>query len=477
MPGKAVNTLILDLDNTIFDWFAVWYATFEPIYSEIISVTGAPVEEVEKQIREVHQLRRTSEYTFLLEELQLLEPYRKSGDIREKFKVALEKSREGRDRALRLYPSVFQSLWDIKSKGTKIVAYTESMEFYSAYRLKRFGLDGVIDLVFSPQDHVIPAGVSLEKMRRQPDEFYGLQVTETRHTPPGELKPNARVLIDIITSVGASIDTCAYIGDSLFKDVAMARDVRVFDLHAKYGESQRRPEYELLKRVSHWTEKDVLREAEITKNGHNFEPSAVLKECFGEIFMYCDFVPFLKAGTEIANGEEAKNAIEIWKKCVDVQQHFNDLSLRVRNFAITALGALIAAVGFTYQQGLRLQLFGHQFIAGVIFVGAAFFAWTAFFLMDRFWYHTFLRGAVDHAIKIESQYKNRIPGIELGETIAKASQGVQILGFSMNSRRRLSVFYVFGYIALALIFALLLFAQPMSGTNPSNGTPSKTVVK
>jgi hypothetical protein len=42
------------------------------------------------------------------------------------------------------------------------------MGFYSAYRLKRFGLDGVIDVLFSPKDHEVPAGVSVEKLRRHP---------------------------------------------------------------------------------------------------------------------------------------------------------------------------------------------------------------------------------------------------------------------------------------------------------------------
>jgi hypothetical protein len=35
----------------------------------------------------------------------------------------------------------------------------------------------------------------------------------------------------------------------------------------------------------------------------------------------------------------AAGQIEIWKKIVDVQQHFNDLELRVRNFALIVTGA------------------------------------------------------------------------------------------------------------------------------------------
>lgn len=469
MTRKVVDTLIIDLDNTIFDWFAVWFASFEPVYNEIIRVTGRPAAEIEADIRAVHQARRTSEYTFLIEEIDALKELRAAGDIRNNFHDALELSRRGRDQNLRLYPSVFTCLWDIKKKGTKIVAYTESMGFYSAYRLKRFGLDGVIDVLFSPEDHDTPAGVSVERMRRLPDEFYELQVTEVRHTPPGELKPNPAVLLDIIKTGSATADRCAYVGDSLFKDVAMARDVGVFDIHAKYGESQRRPEYSLLQRVSHWTEADVQREKAITAKGHDFEPSAVLKDSFAELFMYCDFEKFPTAGESdsAADDDEIKNVLDVWKKTVDVQQHFNDLEMRIRNFAVTIVGVLIAAVGFTYQQSLETTLFGFKFAAGLGIVLAAAIVWLGFFLMDRFWYHILLKGAVKHASLIEKKYSDKIPFIGLGGTISEVSGSVKIWGVTMNSDKRLTNFYRLGFGMLAVIFVSLLFATPNRPSPPA----------
>jgi FMN phosphatase YigB (HAD superfamily) len=460
MSRKTVDTLILDLDNTIFDWFAVWYASFEPVYNEIIHVTGLSPEEVQKDIRAVHQTRRTSEYTFLIEEVATLQAIRQKEDIRTRFHDALELSRRGRDQTLKLYPSVFRCLWDLKRKGTKIVAYTESMGFYSAYRLKRFGLDGVIDVLFSPEDHEMPAGVSVDRMRRLPDEFYELQVTEVRHTPPGELKPNPRVLLDIIQAIGARADRCAYVGDSLFKDVAMARDVGVFDIHARYGESQRRPEYGLLQNVSHWTQADVDREKAITAKGHAFEPSAVLKDTFAEIFIYCDFESFASV-PEKDDAEDVKNSIDVWKKTVDVQQHFNDLEMRIRNFAITIIGVLIAAVGFTYQQGLQTTVFGYNFAAGLGLIVAAAVVWLGFFLMDRYWYHILLKGAVKHAARIEDRLKVRVPDIALGKTISEVSGSVKILGVTMNSDKRLTNFYILGFLMLAVIFVSLVFAAPI----------------
>ncbi|MGZ2375984.1 FMN phosphatase YigB (HAD superfamily) [Sinorhizobium medicae] len=463
MTRKTVDTLILDLDNTIFDWFAVWYASFEPIYKEIIRVTGLPPQEIEKNVRAVHQARRTSEYTFLLEELEALKHLRDGEDIRARFHDALEESRHGRDKNLKLYPSVFRCLWDLKKRGTKIIAYTESMGFYSAHRLKRFGLDGVIDVLFSPEDHDLPAGVSLDKLRRLPDEYYELQVTQVRH------KPNPRVLLDIIQAVGATIDRCAYVGDSLFKDVAMARDIGVFDIHAKYGTSQQKPEYALLQKVSHWTEADVQREREITAKGHSFEPSAVLKETFAEIFIYCDFQPFAPEKKKNPDADEIKNSIEVWKKTVDVQQHFNDLEMRIRNFAITIIGVLIAAVGFTYQQGLQTSVFGYRFAAGLGLIVAAAVVWLGFFLMDRFWYHILLKGAVAHARKIEEQLKDKVAGISLGKTITEVSGSVKIFGVTMNSDKRLTNFYLLGFAMLAVVFVSLVFASP-SGPNLGGGS-------
>ena len=470
MTIKEVDTLILDLDNTLFDWFAVWYASFEPIYLEIIRATGLPDTQIWADIRKVHQARRTSEYTFLIEEIKSLRDIREKGDIRALFHDAIEKSRQGRDQTLRLYPGVFRSLWRIKSQGTKLIGYTELMAFYSAYRLKRFGLDGVIDVLFSPQDHDTPAGVSVDRLRRLPDEFYELQVTQTRHTPPGELKPNPKVLLDIIGAVGSTINRCAYVGDSLFKDVAMARDVGVFDIHAKYGESQRRDEYSLLRRVSHWTEADVQREKAITEKGQDFKPSAVLIASFAEIFTYCDFES-RASQIETNSDDESKKihfALETWKKAVDVQQHFNDLEMRIRNFAITVVGALLAAVGFTYQQGLEADVLGLKFAAGLGFVFAAGFAWLAFFSMDRYWYHVLLRGAVKHASIIETEYGGRIPGIGLGRTISDVSRNVKILGFTANSERRLNLFYILGFIMLVVLFLTLLTAQP----HPASDAPS-----
>lgn len=80
-----------------------------------------------------------------------------------------------------------------------------------------------------------------------------------------------------------------YVGDSLMKDVAMAQHVGVLDVHAAYGVVQHRPEYDLLRRVSHWTAEDVAREQQIAADS-DVTPSVTVRS-FKELLERFTFAP------------------------------------------------------------------------------------------------------------------------------------------------------------------------------------------
>jgi hypothetical protein len=48
--------------------------------------------------------------------------------------------------------------------------------------------------------------------------------------------------------------------------------------------------------------------------------------------------------------KKATFALEVWKKTIDVQQHFNTIEMQIRNFAITVLTATIGAAGVVFNQ-------------------------------------------------------------------------------------------------------------------------------
>jgi len=40
----------------------------------------------------------------------------------------------------------------------------------------------------------------------------------------------------------------------------------------------------------------------------------------------------------------------MWKTAIDVQQHFNQLELQIRNFAVTLLAAVVGAMAFAFKE-------------------------------------------------------------------------------------------------------------------------------
>jgi FMN phosphatase YigB (HAD superfamily) len=151
-------------------------------------------------------------------------------------------------------------------------------------------LDPLIDFLYSPADHDFPAGVSAEDLRSRPPDEYELKHTVHRRTPAGHLKPDPAVLSAIVEELKIPPSAIAYVGDSLMKDVAMAQKAGVIDVFATYGVVQRRPEYDLLRRVSHWTQEDVEREREIAAAPH-VTPTFELRESIGELLDLFTFAP------------------------------------------------------------------------------------------------------------------------------------------------------------------------------------------
>jgi hypothetical protein len=92
--------------------------------------------------------------------------------------------------------------------------------------------------------------------------------------------------------------------------------------------------------------------------------------------------------------------------------------------------------------------------------------------MDRYWYHVLLRGAVKHGEKLEKNLKSKVPDIGLGTTISEESRTVKILGVTMNSSARLTIFYVLGFIMLAVIFVTFVFALPNRAPPTAVSAPS-----
>jgi phosphoglycolate phosphatase-like HAD superfamily hydrolase len=271
--------LITDVDNTLLDWQDLWYQTFSAMMKKVIEISGVDAERLYAECSVIHQRYGTSEYSRVLDELPCLQEL--YGDsVLSAMAPAIEAFREVRRNTLRLYPTVEATLTELKAKGVLIAAFTESKAFYASYRFRKLGLDGLVDYLYSPQDHSMPDGTA--STRHYDAGSYSFKNTIHHFTPEGEVKPNPAILLDIISDLGASVDEVVYVGDHILKDVFMAKQAGVTDVHAAYGVSQHKPEYELLRKVTHWTPEMVEGERQALRPS-GLVPTFVLDKEFQQI--------------------------------------------------------------------------------------------------------------------------------------------------------------------------------------------------
>lgn len=258
------SVLITDLDNTLFDWFTIWYETFNSMIEKASAISGIPYETLISESKPVHQKYGTAEYAFILEKLPSLQSlYPDRDTLLKEMAAAIHAARSARKTHLKLYPGVYDTLSELRSRRVRVIAYTESKEWYTKNRLKKLGLDYFIERLYSPEDHSVP----IDDDERTKIEFENIVCY---HTPAGEKKPNPKLLLDIIESINATPEECVYVGDSELRDINMAYDAGVTSVFAKYGGqhfSDPKKGYDLLRRVTHWSEEEVLEERELKEKG------------------------------------------------------------------------------------------------------------------------------------------------------------------------------------------------------------------
>lgn len=156
--------------------------------------------------------------------------------------------------------------------------------------------------------------------------------------------------------------------------------------------------------------------------------------------------------------EMLKIKVDIWKQVINTQQHFNDLEMKVRNFGILIVSALVGAAGVSIKSGYFV--FGMSLSVIFFIVGAL--LWLCFYFVDTYWYHPLLLGSVKQGIEIEKELKKQLPNINLTETIGKNSPS-EIPFFSrftndgkIHSTGKSKIFY-FTVAALLILCAFCSF--------------------
>lgn len=265
----------------------MWYKSFEPYLTNLSRVTKIPIDQLTSDFKQLHQKYGTAECSYAYKEL---------GSIKREHYSLIEDESSGpsiihtyyRDKRnyLKIYDGVHQTLSKIKTIGTKIVGFTESNIFYTKYRIKTLNFDGLYDYIYSTEDHRIPKTVK----RYYSENYWDPALTQIRIMPGGSRKPSPDILLNIIKDMGGDRETTIYIGDKPDRDVYMANLAGVTSVYAEYGNIIDTEAYELLRKVTHWSDNDVQREIEFKKGDEKTQRPRFTVQSFAEILSLFEFV-------------------------------------------------------------------------------------------------------------------------------------------------------------------------------------------
>ncbi|WP_063644925.1 hypothetical protein [Aliivibrio fischeri] len=155
--------------------------------------------------------------------------------------------------------------------------------------------------------------------------------------------------------------------------------------------------------------------------------------------------------------EMFKLNIEIWKKTIDVQQHFNDLEMKVRNFGLLIIAAFISAIGVSIKGNYNIPLNDTSIPIAAFLSFGAFIIWLLVYFVDVHWYHPLLKGSVLQGMEIEEKLKNDFPTIGLTFKIGESSAIDFFLWKKMRSTTKAKIFY-HGISIVLLSLSIVLFS-------------------
>lgn len=279
-------TLICDLDNTLYDWVAYFVPSFYAMVDHAVAITGCDRVKLLDELRAVHQLHHNSEHPFALLETKTVRAWLLMGHELSELDPALRSFNSERKKLLKTFPLVSQTLDSLKERKIQIIAYSDSNSLAVIDRLTRLELGEYFSLIYC----VEKGESSHPKGGPYSSRYLDFPMEKLRYLGRHEKKPNPKVLDHIVRENKLDPRSVAYIGDSIPKDVSMAKKAGIYSIWAKYGTEIDKLLYSKLIQVSHWSTVDVERERELGLQSDGVSPDFTCDLGFEQVLEAVDII-------------------------------------------------------------------------------------------------------------------------------------------------------------------------------------------
>lgn len=279
---RNIRLLVCDLDNTLYDWVSYFVPSFYAMVDSVVQITGCDREKLLDEFRHVHQRQGDSEQPFALLETQTVkEKYRGRAvaSVVETLDPAFHAFNSARKRNLHLHPSVKETLEILSSSDVRLIAHTESKLYGVVDRLRRLGLVEYFSRIYCRERSSLPHPLP----ERGADWLVGFPMERVIELSHHQSKPNPSILLEICSAEGIAAAETAYVGDSMARDMLMAKNAGVFAIWAAYGSRHDSALYDSLVRISHWTGGEVAREKKLSEQAKTISPDFIADKSFAQV--------------------------------------------------------------------------------------------------------------------------------------------------------------------------------------------------
>lgn len=246
-----IKLLVSDLDDTIYDWSGFFVPAFYAMADEIAAITGIDEDALLDEYRMTHQRLGSVEYpyaTLQLPSIRKKYPKLSDDELKQVFRPAFHKFNSIRNSHLHLFRGAEATLNTLYNNGITLIGYTESSQETGVYRMQKLGVEKYFKHIYAFESGFQSSYAANEKV-----------------IPVHRRKPDVELLSGICKREGYLPGEVVYVGDSLTKDVYMAKAAGVTAVWANYFREDNDYSEKLLK-ITSWLPEDYEREKALARH-------------------------------------------------------------------------------------------------------------------------------------------------------------------------------------------------------------------
>ncbi len=231
-----VRAVVTDLDNTLYPWVDYIVPSLEAMVASLAATTGLPRVRIVQALKAVYSKYESNEYPFAIQESGIFEPY--EADFHTVNAHVLRPARDAfvaaRDRYLKPYPGVRETLDALRARGLTVVGLTDAPRNAAELRLKHLRLDGHFDALYTLPGYPLPEHVDPEIRRKEEAGHYRSR-TPVFELPHAAEKPSKEGLARVLKDFRLAGREVVYVGDNVKKDMPVAEACGAIGVWAEYG--------------------------------------------------------------------------------------------------------------------------------------------------------------------------------------------------------------------------------------------------